>query len=167
MVENLRRNMRASSRSPTWINCKELNPHLGRERHRIGTSRGLSKSRALFDFQRAETRQTPLAWREADGELSLRRGISQQTFLRGLVPAARARYARSPRVSSPKADVSLNQCGTTEWSWNRPASPAPRMRLECGVVGHAGPFVVRLWSAPGRAGLPFGHSRVRLSAGLH
>ena len=32
---------------------------------------GLSESRALFDFQRAEMIRPPLAWREADGELSL------------------------------------------------------------------------------------------------
>jgi hypothetical protein len=32
---------------------------------------GLSKSRALFSFQRSETRQTPPAMRKADGELSL------------------------------------------------------------------------------------------------
>ena len=58
--------------------------------HRQGLA-GLSKSRALFSFQRSETRQTPPAVREADGELSLDcRVVSTGFYEVGLVPAARA-----------------------------------------------------------------------------
>ena len=75
---------------------------------------GPSKSRALFSFQRSETRRTLLALREADGELSRCPRRSQLDFcLGGLVPAARAIYARPPDPSSPWCNFLLTRCAAT------------------------------------------------------
>src|ERR1043166_9287893 len=98
--------------------------------HRQGLA-GLSKSRALFSFQRSETRQTPSArhpsegWvGKADGELSLDCCWCQQGVCEvGLVPAARAIYVRSRPLSPPPPG--LDRAYIARAAGTRPTSHTP------------------------------------------
>src|SRR5437867_13296897 len=91
--------MRDGLHRHTWIICKELNPS-ARPTDACGRGlAGLSKSRALFSFQRAG-KQRPFQAEEADEESSLRSRGSQRLLRRGPIPTARAIYVRKTLLST-------------------------------------------------------------------